>query len=61
MSAQILSIMLTARQENEISRKMWFNILKQYGKVSEETTYEDFVEDIEADRTGGHGPDGATA
>jgi hypothetical protein len=58
MSAQILSIMLTARQENEISRKMWFNILKRYGNVSEETTYEDFVEDIEADSTGSHGPDG---
>jgi hypothetical protein len=61
MSAQILSIMLTARQENEIPRKVWFNTLKQNGKLSEDMTYEKFVEDIEADSTGGHGPDGAAA
>jgi hypothetical protein len=61
MSAQILSIMLTARQENEIPRKVWFNTLKQNGKLSEDMTYENFLEDIEADSTGSHGPDGETA
>jgi hypothetical protein len=61
MSAQILSIMLTARQENEIPRHVWFNTLKQNGKLSEDMTYENFVEDIEADSTGSPGPDGDAA
>jgi hypothetical protein len=58
MSAQILSIMLTARQHNEIPRLVWFNTLKQNGKLPETMSFEDFVEDIEADHTGPHGPDG---
>jgi hypothetical protein len=58
MSAQILSIMLTARQNNEIPRIAWFNTLKQNGKLPENMTFEEFVETIEADRTGPHGPDG---
>jgi hypothetical protein len=58
MSAQILSIMLTARQNNEIPRIAWFNTLKQNGKLPENMTFEEFVEDIEADRAEPHGPDG---
>jgi hypothetical protein len=58
MSAQILSIMLTARQQNEIPRIAWFNTLKQNGKLPENMTFEEFVEEIEADGAGPHGPDG---
>jgi hypothetical protein len=57
-SAQILSLMLSARQNNEIPRTVWFNTLKQNGKVPEGMTFEQFVEAIEGDRAGSHGPDG---
>jgi hypothetical protein len=61
MSAQILSIMLTARMQNEIPKVVWFNALKENGKLPENMTFEYFVEAIEVDRGGSHGPDGVAA
>jgi hypothetical protein len=61
MSAQILSIMLTARMQNEIPKVVWFYALRENGKLPENMTFEDFVEAIEADRGGPHGPDEAAA
>jgi hypothetical protein len=57
-SAQILSVMLTARQQNEVPRIAWFNTLKQNGKLSEGMSFEQFVEALEGDRSGSYGPDG---
>jgi len=58
LSAQILTIMYNARQSNEIPRSVWFDTLKKHGIVPEEMTYEQFVEKIQIDNTGGHGPYG---
>ncbi len=57
-SAQILQIMFSARQAGELPRQVWFNALKQSGKLPEEMTFEDFLEEIHTDETGGHGVDG---
>jgi hypothetical protein len=57
LSAQIIQVMYAARQANEIPRKVWYNVLKQSGKLDEEMTFEAFVEEISGDQTSGHGPD----
>jgi len=58
LSAQILSIMYTARQSDEIPRSVWFDSLKKNEMVPENMTFDEFLKGIEADATGGHGPDG---
>jgi hypothetical protein len=58
LSAQILQIMFTARQSNEIPRTVWYNVLKQNGKLPEEMTYDNFVDEIFNDQITSHGPDG---
>jgi hypothetical protein len=57
MSSQILAIMHSARQSNEIPRSVWYNALKQNGYVPEDMTFDDFIKESD-DLTGGHGPDG---
>jgi len=57
-SAQVLAIMHTARQSGEISRSVWFNALKRAGYIPENTTYDTFLAELDADNVGGHGPDG---
>ena len=58
LSAQILAIMHTARQTDEIPRSVWFTALKKHGMVPESMTYEDFIKEIMSDNTGGHGTSG---
>lgn len=58
LSAQILAVMHTARQSNEIPRSVWFNTLKQADKLPEDMTFEDFLRELEVDQVGSHGPDG---
>jgi len=54
ISAQILSIMHTARQSNELPRKSWFEFLKEYGDdndsmIVKNMDYEQFVEMLTSD------------
>jgi hypothetical protein len=58
LSAQILSIMHSARQSDEIPRSVWFTALKKQGMVPENMAYDDFLKEIVSDNTGGHGPGG---
>jgi hypothetical protein len=58
LSAQILSIMHSARQSDEIPRSVWFAALKKQGMVPESMTLDEFLKEIELDNTGSHGPDG---
>jgi hypothetical protein len=57
-SAQIFAVMHAARQSGEIPRSVWFTALKKAGHVPENMSLEEFIKEIDADNTGGHGPDG---
>jgi hypothetical protein len=59
-SAQIFAIMHAARQSGEIPRSVWFSALKKAGYVPENMSFEEFIKELDADLTGGHGPDGNT-
>jgi hypothetical protein len=58
ISAQILAIMHSARQSNEIPRIAWYNVLKQHGYLPENMTFEKFIEEIDLNQVGGRGPYG---
>jgi hypothetical protein len=58
LSSQILAIMHSARQSNEIPRSVWYRALKQIGMTDEDQSFDDFLLEIEKDQTSGHGAHG---
>jgi uncharacterized protein (DUF2267 family) len=58
LSVQILAIMHSARQSNEIPRSVWFKALQKHGMTEDGMTLDDFIKQIESDNMGSHGPDG---
>ena len=58
LSAQILSIMHSARQSGEIPVSVWFTALKKAGYIPDSITLDQFLLEIEHTQTGSHGPDG---
>ena len=60
LATQILAIMHTARQTDEIPRSVWFTALKKHGMVPESMTYDEFIKEIMTDNTRGHGTHGDT-
>jgi len=50
LSAQILAIMHSARQSDEIPRSVWFKALKQAGMIPDNMTFEEFIVAIENDK-----------
>jgi hypothetical protein len=57
-SAQLISTILTGRMNGELPRRAVYRVAKKAELINEDMSYEEFIETLEQDNTGPHGPDG---
>jgi hypothetical protein len=57
-NAQMISVILTGRMNNEVPRQSVYKVLKEAEHIPDDWSYETFVEELAKDNTGQHGPDG---
>ncbi|MDR1249306.1 MAG: DUF4055 domain-containing protein, partial [Treponema sp.] len=60
-NAQMISVILTGRMNNEVPRHSVYKVLKEAEQIPDDWSFETFVEELAADNTGAHGPDGEAA
>jgi hypothetical protein len=60
-SAQLISTILAGRMNGELPRMAVFRVAKKAELINEDMNYEEFLEALEQDHTGPHGPDGEAA
>jgi hypothetical protein len=60
-NAQMISVILTGRMNNEVPRHSVYKVLKEAEQIPDDWSYETFVEELAKDNTGQHGPDGEAA
>jgi hypothetical protein len=60
-SAQLISTILTGRMNGELPRMAVYRVAKKAELIDEDMKYEEFIETLEQDNTGPHGPDGEEA
>jgi hypothetical protein len=59
-NAQMISVILSGRMNNEVPRYSVFKVLKEAEQIPDEWDFPRFVQELEIDQTGPHGPDGDT-
>jgi hypothetical protein len=57
-NAQMISVILSGRMNNEVPRYSVYKVLKEAEQIPDEWDYEMFVDELDKDNTGPHGPDG---
>jgi hypothetical protein len=60
-NAQMISVILSGRMNNEVPRYSVYKVLKEAEQIPDEWDFQTFVEELDADNTGPHGPDGEEA
>jgi hypothetical protein len=60
-NAQMISVILAGRMNNEVPRYSVYKVLKEAEQIPDEWDFQTFVEELDADNTGQHGPEGEAA
>ncbi|MDR1352398.1 MAG: DUF4055 domain-containing protein [Treponema sp.] len=60
-NAQMISVILSGRMNNEVPRYSVYKVLKEAEQIPDDWSFETFAEELAADNTGAHGPDGEAA
>jgi hypothetical protein len=59
-NAQMIATILSGRMNNEVPRYSVYKVLKEAEQIPDEWTFDEYLEHLEQDNAGPHGPNGDT-